>query len=206
MAGDSLWRFRTFDSNPQKRSKRRRGWASPFKIAEGAGSARPPTHAGAIRGRSGRRTQGRNDRRATKERWPERTRRPPPTRRREWPRGAIGVRGTSRQSRPSRPSDRPTNHLRASDGATRARCPFQLIPRLVGARGTSSARGVPQRSIPGRLGWPLFWRQPCDARSKLDSRFQKQRRNASSIQAHRGFLPTRLELHGFLPLPSARLR
>ena len=120
---------RTIDSHPQKRSQRRRGWASPFKIAEGAGSARPPTHAAAIRGRSGRRTQGRHDRRATEERWPERTRRPPPTPRREWPRGAIGVRGTSRQSRPSRPSDRPTNHQRASGGATRARCPFDPIRR-----------------------------------------------------------------------------
>ena len=30
----------------------------PFKIAEGAGSARPPTHAGALRGSSGRWREG----------------------------------------------------------------------------------------------------------------------------------------------------
>lgn len=52
----------------------------------------PPTHAAAIRGRGGRRTQGRNDRRATKERWPERMRRTPPTQRREPERGTSGDR------------------------------------------------------------------------------------------------------------------
>lgn len=82
-----------------------------FTSAKQHDRRRRPLPFGAIVGRSGWLTLG-----TTRQ---KKTRRPPPRPRRERPRGAIW-RGSeaSRQSRPSRPSDRPTNtHARAE-----ARC------------------------------------------------------------------------------------
>ena len=84
-------------ATPQEAHKRRRGWAFPFQNAEGA-SRGPHAHT--------RRSGTRKERPVTRalarergnERWQRRTRRPSPTRRREWPRRAFPVRRTSRES------------------------------------------------------------------------------------------------------------
>jgi hypothetical protein len=67
LARRSLWPARTFASHPHQWSKRRRGRAPSKNITpQGAHSgAATPAHTAAQRGRSGRRTRGRHDRRAT---------------------------------------------------------------------------------------------------------------------------------------------
>lgn len=121
-----------FRQPPSKWSKRRRGWASPFKIAEGAGSARPPTHAGAIRGRSGDR-RGRDDRRQHGE-------------------GSGRGKRLACEERAARVDRR---GLATAPRTTSARAEARCL-RLRNEARSRQADSVPQRSIAGRPGGLRF--------------------------------------------------
>ena len=121
MARDLGWSPRTIDSHPKKREKRRRGWASfKNKSPKALAWRHTPTHAGAQRARPGAtggttRAEGfaaASDRNGQRER---------PTGGTNTAKGVAGGLHDVARNEPLRkagtPSDRPTNHLRASDGA-----------------------------------------------------------------------------------------
>ena len=87
------------------------------KFAGGAGVA-PHAHPKPERTEGGAAGDTSACARATKERWQRRTRRPAPTQRREWPRRAFPVRGTSRESEERGPA----TALRTSNAGALAGC------------------------------------------------------------------------------------
>jgi hypothetical protein len=193
----SLWCFRTFASHPKNRnrsaaemdaqtphqikaSKAEAGVGTPSK--QNAEGARVPAHA-----HSRRSVRRAPDRHGPRE--PQATarpgltgfaaasdgfagsgssRRPAPTPRRERLEAeAIGARN-ERVAAAGMPSDRPPNHPRASDGATRARCPFHSIGASRTRHLTSTGRAA---AVDCELtGWPPLLRRPYDARPRMNAR------------------------------------
>jgi hypothetical protein len=163
LARRSLWPARTFASHPQKWSKRRRGRASlKNNTPQGAGSgAATPAHAAAQGGRSGRRTQGRHDRRATQGALAGED----ATTVDDTAKGAAGGRSDVAKcneppSAGRKTSDRGPNHPRTSGGAACA-----------SKRGTSESRRRAAAVACSQTGWPSVLRQPFDRRPSRTRRY-----------------------------------
>jgi hypothetical protein len=158
LARRSLWPARTFASHPHQWSKRRRGRAPSKNITpQGAHSgAATPAHTAAQRGRSGRRTRGRHDRRATARS------------------AGRGGRDDRRQhSEGSDRGERPACEARAAGDDRRgpATAPHERRHGVCFQRGTSASRRRAAAVACSPTGWPFVLRQPFDRRPSRTRRY-----------------------------------